>query len=198
MCLVMLLLWIKKLSSVRSKSLLGHLKLAVLLFLQMSGWLNPPSRITACEHDASHSWGKNVPSTGSPWLGSLQQTQTMRFPLLVWPYKLSVCSSVFLVSPFFTVFSHWLQCFSHAIHPVLFQQQRLDCSFLAVEWVPFPPVSYLWCMHSYKGPSSGYRLCHFFGRTLLSHLLQQIPLLGSGYISTIYPSLFLLLSSHKM
>ncbi|KAK4814209.1 hypothetical protein QYF61_012548 [Mycteria americana] len=41
--------WIKKLSSMHSRSLLDCLQLAVLLFQQMSGWLKSPSRTRACE-----------------------------------------------------------------------------------------------------------------------------------------------------
>lgn len=62
---------IKKLSPTHSRSLLDCLQIAVLLFQQMSQWLESPSRVKACEHDASCCWSKNSSSTSSPCLGSL-------------------------------------------------------------------------------------------------------------------------------
>ncbi|KAK4829867.1 hypothetical protein QYF61_007259 [Mycteria americana] len=45
--------WLKKLSSMHSRSLLDCLWLAMLLFQQTLGWLKSPSSTRACEHDAS-------------------------------------------------------------------------------------------------------------------------------------------------
>ncbi|KAK4829131.1 hypothetical protein QYF61_002210 [Mycteria americana] len=58
--------WLKKLSSMHSRSLLDCLQLSVLLFQQMSGWLKSPSRTRGCERDASCSWRKKASSIGSP------------------------------------------------------------------------------------------------------------------------------------
>ncbi|KAK4811032.1 hypothetical protein QYF61_015736 [Mycteria americana] len=54
--------WVKKLSSMHSRSLLDCLQLATLLFQKMSGWLKSPSRTRACERDASCSW--SIPLKG--------------------------------------------------------------------------------------------------------------------------------------
>ncbi|KAK4818603.1 hypothetical protein QYF61_015465, partial [Mycteria americana] len=54
--------WVKKLSSMHSRSLLDCLQLAVLLFQQMLGWLKSPSRTRACEREASCSWRKKASS----------------------------------------------------------------------------------------------------------------------------------------
>jgi len=60
-----LITWLKKLSSMHSRNLLDCLQLAVLLFLQMSGWLKSPNRMRVCEREASWSWRKNTSSVGS-------------------------------------------------------------------------------------------------------------------------------------
>ncbi|KAK4806147.1 hypothetical protein QYF61_001073 [Mycteria americana] len=54
--------WLKKLSSMHSRSLPDCLQLAVLLFQQMSGWLKSPSRTRSCEREASCSWRKKASS----------------------------------------------------------------------------------------------------------------------------------------
>ncbi|KAK4823103.1 hypothetical protein QYF61_025841, partial [Mycteria americana] len=41
--------WLKKLSSMHSRSLLDCLQLTMLLFQQMLGWLKSPSRMRACK-----------------------------------------------------------------------------------------------------------------------------------------------------
>ncbi|KAK4818677.1 hypothetical protein QYF61_017422 [Mycteria americana] len=48
--------WVKKLSSMHSRSVLDCLQLA----MQMSGWLKSPSRTRACECEASCSWRKKA------------------------------------------------------------------------------------------------------------------------------------------
>lgn len=53
------------------KDLLDCLQFTVLLFQQMSGWLESPSSIRACKHDTSCSWRKNSLSTSFPWWGRL-------------------------------------------------------------------------------------------------------------------------------
>ncbi|KAK4813629.1 hypothetical protein QYF61_014389, partial [Mycteria americana] len=52
--------WLKKLSSMHSRSLPDCLQLAMLLFQQMSGWLKTPSRTRACEREASCSWRRKA------------------------------------------------------------------------------------------------------------------------------------------
>lgn len=62
--------WLKKISTVNSRTSLGCLQLSVLPFHQISEWLKFPSRMRACECDASCTWNRKISSIASPWTHS--------------------------------------------------------------------------------------------------------------------------------